>query len=453
MSLEQRERRLLNLGTVLLVILLIVAAIGVLISVGHTSRVGGTAGGVRGSLNASLTISTRQQGSIDCPFGASFSPDGSRIAVLGSQGTCDPYTTTLTPQVAAIYDTHSGVMSLFVRLEPLIGVNPNLPLAQQTVRSIRYFSLGWSPDGHTLAIIYTAFSATDDITPDTEVDAGLILLDTEHGTAHVLRGDSSFFAAPGTSAGGFPIWNVATGTEIPAYTPDVGLAFAWNAHGMPYPIVKVHGTLNQLPITAGLRYPVGNPDGNSTFTIWQPGLLLGPGSSGSGSAAAFTTVFPSWSPDGKYVTLVSAGAQLPVAQQSAEQTNATRHGGMITYPTPSVMPSTPARDAALVGVQRQIGANGWALVAWNPSGTLLASLDCAETGSADLEIRSTTSAVIQGSVDLPLEAGDSGCHNFTSDASAYPAQPMMLFWSPDGQRVLVCDQRSSTITVWSVAQP
>ena len=117
------------------------------------------------------------------------------------------------------------------------------------------------------------------------------------------------------------------------------------------------------------------------------------------------------------------------------------------------MPATPARDNALVAVQRRAGTRGWALVAWNPAGNLLASVNCNVSGDEMLEIRATDSAVIQGSATLPLAKDDSGCRNLSSGASAYPAQPMMLLWSPSGDRVLVCDQKAGMISIWPVSQP
>jgi hypothetical protein len=448
---RERQRPLLNVGSVLLGILLIIAAIGTLISVGRTNRVGSTGTGVQGALGAPLRISTIEQGAINCPYGAAFSPDGAHVAIIGSQSTCAPATTTLTPHIAAIYDTHSGVMTLYVQLEKLLGIRTGLPIDQQSIRAIQYFSLGWSPDGSSIAIVFTAFDSTAVQTPDTEQDTGLIVMDTEHGTARVIYGDSGYFTLPGTNSGGFPIWNVAARASVPAYLPEPGLAYAWNKEGMPYPIVKAHGPITQLPITAGPRYPVGNPESNSTFTIWQPGVVLGSGA--NTSAGIFTTVFPSWSPDGKYVTLISAGAQLPLALPPTPQSAPASGGGAIAYPTPSVMPATPARDNALVAVQRRAGTHGWALVAWNPAGNLLASINCNAPGDEMLEIRATDSAVIQGSAALPLAKDDTGCRNLSSGASAYPSQPMMLLWSPSGDRVMVCDQKAGMISIWPVNQP
>ncbi|HEU5348805.1 MAG TPA: hypothetical protein VFU63_09360 [Ktedonobacterales bacterium] len=448
MSHEQRRHSLLNVGTVLLGILLVVAAIGTMISVSHTSRVGSTDNGARGLLGTPLRISTLEQGAINCPYGAAFSPDGNHLVVLGSLNSCASGTSTLTRHVAAIYDSHSGVMTLYVRLETLLGIDSSLPLSQQPVRAVSCFNLGWSPDGNHIAIIFTAFTSADVLTPETVWDAGLIIMDAEHGTARVLHGDSGFFPMPGTTGSGFPIWNIA-GAEVPEYSSEPGLAYAWNARGEPYPIVKANTALRQLPITAGPRYPIGNPDGNSTFTIWQPGVILG--SDSNTSAAIFTTVFPTWSPDGTYVTLINAGARLPLAQPTTQP--GTEASGSIAYPTPSLMPSVPARDTALVAVQRRAGTRGWALVAWNPAGTLLASINCNVPGDETLELRATDSAVIQGSAALPLADGDTGCRNIPDGASAYPAQPMMLLWAPSGDRVVVCDQKAGTLTIWPVSRP
>jgi hypothetical protein len=143
-------------------------------------------------------------------------------------------------------------MTLYVQLEKLLGISTDIPLSQQPIQAIHYFSLGWSPDGSRIAIVFTAFNSAESQTPDTERDTGLIVLDAEHGTARVIYGDSGYFALPGTDGGGFPIWNIAAGASVPAYVPDPGLAYAWNKQGMPYPIVKTHGPISQLPITAAL---------------------------------------------------------------------------------------------------------------------------------------------------------------------------------------------------------
>ena len=107
----------------------------------------------------------------------------------------------------------------------------------------------------------------------------------------------------------------------------------------------------------------------------------------------------------------------------------------------------------MAAVQRSVGPRGWAMVAWNPEGTLLASVNCQAPGNDQIAIRATDSGIIQGSAEIPLPNGDSSCGDLSSDASAYPAQPLMVLWSPSGDRVMVCDRYAATLTIWPVSQP
>ena len=183
---------------------------------------------MRGSLGAPLRISTTEQGAVNCPYGAAFSPDSAHVAIIGSQSTCAPTTTTLTPHIAAIYDTRSGVMTLYVRLEKLLGIRTDVSLSQQPIQAIHYFSLGWSPDGSRIAIVFTAFDSAETQTPDTERDTGLIVLDAEHGTARVIYGDSGYFTLPGTNGSGFPSGTLRRAPPC----LHTCLIRAWRTHGI-----------------------------------------------------------------------------------------------------------------------------------------------------------------------------------------------------------------------------
>jgi hypothetical protein len=112
----------------------------------------------------------------------------------------------------------------------------------------------------------------------------------------------------------------------------------------------------------------------------------------------------------------------------------------------------PSRDAALDAVRRQVGASGWAVVAWNPAGTQLASIACFAAPHPSLEVRDTSAGALQASVSLALPPGDNGCRAF-GDAEtfgAYPHPPLMLRWSPDGSRLLLSDRDASALTLWTV---
>lgn len=445
-----------RIGTALLSVALMLAVVGVLFI---ASRAGGSqpgAGAPASVLGAPMYISTSKPTALMCPSGASFSPDGAHIAVLGRLDRCAlASAASPTSAVAVVYDSVSGVMTQFVRLDPLLGIGTTAS-GRQAIRAVSYYSLGWSPDNIHVAIVYTAFSSPRAVSPDTVVDAGLLLLDSRDGSARVLHGDSGYFSAPDGFGGGFPIWNVKTGEELPAFQPDAGLAYAWGNKSQPYPILKVRGPVRELPVGAGARYPVGNPDGGSTFTMWQPGLVAGPGS--AGGAGMFAAAFPTWSADGSYVTLLAAGARLPVPRNLPAADSDPATGPAYSTPQPV---SAPARDAALDAVQREVGVNGWAFVAWNPNGTLLASVNCFATDGPTLTLRDTASGTTRGTatllatnpsapIDAPLEA--TACRDFPTDTpgGAYPTPPIEVRWSPDGNRVLVADRNGGMLTLWDI---
>jgi hypothetical protein len=109
------------------------------------------------------------------------------------------------------------------------------------------------------------------------------------------------------------------------------------------------------------------------------------------------------------------------------------------------MPAIPARDVALAHVQESVGAYGWALVAWNPAGTSLASVTCFARKGQTLELRDTASGAVIGSEPLQLGANDPGCR----DASA---TNLSMVWAPDGSTLLTIDHSASTLTLWSISK-
>jgi hypothetical protein len=231
------------------------------------------------------------------------------------------------------------------------------------------------------------------------------------------------------------------------YAAAPGIIFAWNSDGLPFPIQPARGALEELPANAGARYPIGQPDGSAPFTIWQPGVVIGPGSAGvGGGRSAFVTTFTSWSADGANAGAITEGLTLPTPVRALATASAPTGTAGPALATPSgMMPATPARDVALAHVQESVGAYGWALVAWNPSGTALASVVCFAHNGQTLELRDTASGAIIGSVSLHLETNDPGCR----DASV---SNLSLTWAPDGSTLLTVDRASSLLTIWKVSK-
>jgi hypothetical protein len=407
-------------------------------------------------LRSPLHIQTLTSAHLACPVDPYFSPDGAHISFLGALNQCptggadDATPTQRASWALGIFSASTGAVERVISLDPLLGDGVHASLVT------RYASLGWSPDGKRLAVAYTSFPAHSGSQPGGVQDSGLLLVSATTGEATVLRGDSGFFAALSGVNTGYPIWDIADHSVVSGYLPDPGLAYAWNQDGAPDAVQPAHGTLTELPRIAGARYPVGDPLGGARFTLWQPGLVIGARSVGGGLAQSlFVSLIPTWSEDSMWFTVILA--EVALASDDTDQRVAPGALPVAPYPVPESLGVVPSRDAALDAVRRQVSASGWAVVAWNPAGTHLASVACFASPHPALELRDTSVATLQASVPLSLPSGDNGCRAFgdIETFGAYPHPPLMLRWSPDGARLLLSDRDASAFTLWTVekAQP
>ena len=384
------------------------------------------------------------------PQDAAFSPDGERIAVIGAFTPCQQLTPGL-PRCGhglAIYNSHTGALIQVSPIEPLLGVTTPEESADHVRGAGGYVNLnglGWSPDSVWFAMVYTIFDTPNPASPDDMLDSGLLLVNPQTGATQIIRGDSGYFSALSGVPTGAPIWHVVSGTQTLGYTTAPGVIFAWNTEGAPFPTQVAHGSLDELPANAGARYPVGQPDGSAPFTVWQPGIVIGPGSAGvGGGRSAFVTSFATWSADSANAGIVTEGLTLPTPVKALASVSAAAGTAGPAITEPAAMLATPARDVALAHVQEAVGAYGWALVAWKPSGTALASVVCFERKGQTLELRDTASGAIIGSASLNLQPGDPGCR----DAAA---KNLSLVWSPGGSTLLTVDRAASTLTLRTVS--
>lgn len=453
---EQPRSSLAMLLGSLAVVLVVASVIGTLAA---TGRFGGADSGASGGiLGAPAAISTVRTAQLLCPSGAAFSSDGAELAVIGSTRSCHaaPYgLSSVNGHVLALFDAHLGTLQRTIPLDPLLGLDPYAPRAAQRIAAVRYVGLGWAPGSKKFAVAYTTFDSATAISFEHVIGSGLLLIDTTSGTAAVIRGDAGFFSPTGT-ASAYPVWNLDRLTVSPPAASGAGLTYSWSANGAIVPVTPLDGRpLSQLPVSAGARYPVGEPDGDSTFTLWQPGVLLGRGIVNAGRRRdTFVTAFPTWSANGAFATLMLAGAAVPASASDTSRADATPPSGSSApaVPLPASLPLVPARDAALASVTAEIGAAGWALVAWNPAGTLLASINCGDGHGPVLEVRSTATGNVLGTARVPLPAGEPGCRVFDAPETlgVYPAPDELLRWSPDGHTLLVADERASTLSLWRV---
>ena len=465
---QQRSRAGMLLGF-LAIAVVVASVIGTLAATGRFAS-SGAAGLGPGVLHNELRIDTVRTAHLYCPSSPSFSPDGSKFAVLGTGTSCtDPQASTprLDQHKLAIYSVATGRLQHVVELDQFFLQNPIQECAGVPVRTVQFTGLGWSPDGEDFGVLYAAFEYASYDTPNalspvTEACSGLLLLSVDSGFGKHIGGDSGFFGAASGTYAGYSIWNTKDLTSYPPQMVAPALDYGWSANGQPQSESPLIGqAVTSLPTRAGPSYPVGNPSTSSNYSIWQPGLVAGPEVFGGGSASVgdddvFVTQFATWMPPlGQYVTMIVAGVEIapPESQyETAIEPTPTSFTAAPLIPLPSQLTQVPARDSALYAVQQQIGADGWAMTAWNDPGTMLASINCAQVGSPRLELRDTGTGAEVGSRSLGLPAGDPGCstYNFTQGLDDYPNPNLSLQWSPVGSRVLLTDQTANLVTLWQV---
>lgn len=346
----------------------------------------GSSGSSAGDLLTPLRISTATAG-IYCPTDPAISPDGMRLVVIGVLGACDPATGLpqgAAPHVAAIFDTQSGELSSMIRLEPvverLLRVSP-----REQPATVRFFGLGWSPDAAHIALVFAAFDSASSLVGDNLLGSGLLVLSAAGSAPTIIIGDSGYSPTVGDAAAGFPIWDLPHQSEVPDHAIAPGLAYSWSPAGLPTPLEPLQGPLSQLPINAGPRYPVGTPDGGASFTIWQPGIVVGAAQAAplGGGRAVFLTVFPTWSPDGTYLTMLSAGVALTPPSGVAPASSGMAVGGPLPLPTPATVAQAPGRDWPSMPSSGRLAA--MALPSWH--GILLVTCWQASTASRGRPMR------------------------------------------------------------------
>jgi len=175
---------------------------------------------------------------------------------------------------------------------------------------------------------------------------------------------------------GKPAKTVPVPSPIEAPFADVPPAFAyqWGRDGVLLPQMAV--TNAKLPAKTPLD-PVGNPVGGISFTIWQSGMVVlytggGDGSIQKTGVYTWSTVFPAWSPDGRYLLnfiYVNGRLELPGQPPPSQQT--------LSNLQLDHAPLLAVRDVAfqrLVETMHvDVGSSEALLLSWRPDGRVLAA--------------------------------------------------------------------------------
>ena len=366
-----------------------------------------------------------------CATQVAWSPDSTRIAVVGYSVNCSGAGPGRTPGLIVVYAAASG--TLIQKLQPDTAVLALPAIAQQVaansaggmISTLTYQNLTWTPNSQALLMTFDLELQPNPNAGSTGVYGLLRLGATDPSLTQAwLDTGASPFAQ-------FERWNLLSGAADVPPTPAKATTYQWTDDGALAPA----GAAGQL---------VGAPDGGKTFTVWQPGRLLF--GTKSDKATESTTVIAQdigWvsyvspvSPDGVhfYPNIIGAGSVVPPSTQHAVA------GEPILQP----------HDQALVALAQQMmqtpspSQNMSILVAWRPDGRYLAALVSNAAAPSSATVTISIYDTVSGKLVKQVKP------DFTS-LSASPAaagSSVALLWSPDGSRLLLVDNVYGVITVW-----
>ncbi|HLJ81792.1 MAG TPA: hypothetical protein VKT52_09925 [Ktedonobacterales bacterium] len=370
-----------------------------------------------------------------CATQVAWSPDSTRIAVVGNAVNCSGAASGRTPGLILVYAVASG--KLIQRLQPDAAVLALPAIAQKvaanssaggTISTLTYQSLTWTPDGQALLMSFDLELLPNPNTCCTSLYGLQRLGVTDPPRTAIWLDTSSSQFAP------FERWNLLSGAADVPPAPAHATAYQWNADGLLVPA----GPASE---------PVGAPDGGKAFTIWQPGrLLFGTTSDKATGATTIIVQDIGWvsnvspvSPDGHYFypNMTNAGSLVPPSTQQAVV------GGPVLQP----------HDQALVALAQQMmqtpspSQNTSTLVAWRPDGIYLAAIAPPTADTA-----APTAAMY--SVSIYDTASGKVVKQIMPDFTGLSANPVgsgttvTLAWSPDGSRLLLVDNLYGAITLW-----
>lgn len=399
-----------------------------------------------------------------CPSAIAWSSDGKHVAVVGYMYACPsafPTNYQYEPGIVSVYDTATG--NLVYTFQPDMpvqrapGVISTTSPADTSSQIVSYSDVLWSPDGKKLVLrfavgTYSTVQASFGATVKNQGSVtGLEVVNADGSQPRVIT-----YNAHGSDYGALR-WDLTAGRATPISSPLSGQpvhsstalasSYSWSSDDTLQPGTPLtNGATATLPLG-----PIGNPDGGSSFSIWQPGtatyqneaFIINQAVPEDPGAYRYSADILAWSPDGRYIfdSVVLDGLVQPQGRQ-APSAKALRDLGLDTAP------HLPMHDAGMEQAFESLPTNGSGVVslslAWRPDGRVLA----AQTPSQDPSHASDTTVTFYDSgsgaklATLTLASNVQNSDEGTTGNSA-------LAWSPDGLHLLALDAQSGAITIWS----
>lgn len=458
--------RLIIIGSVILIVALAVTS-GLIWLTHHTPSDEST----RGPFPTVLTFAANP---IACPAAATWSPDSSRIAVVGF-GSCPqnqsvPASGAASNLLLSVYSAASGHVEATTdashavedALPESIRSNPALLGQAQVVIG----AVVWSSVGNQIAVNFTTFH--DDPNgngPATAYRRGLLLM-AGSSAPHVIVAPQSDQdeVTPSVSNGSTtPLsltrWDLTAGSAAEVQLPQA-LGYSWNDDGTLSPTLPLPLPASATPAAIG-QTPPGNPINGHLFSAFQMGSLgFGYTCSGANTTCCIDTsglastfgALAAWSPDGRYLItsptnsglVIGATGKLAAAPPNANNVQ----GACSGPPTAGHIAALPVRDAGLRNGLRAFDfSRVGVVVGWSLDGTRIAiRADHSLSGSAhELSIFGTRSGNLLASysaqqVEHGLPTNRGGSVQFVG-----PGIPPV--WSPDGTHLMILDNDLRVLSI------
>jgi hypothetical protein len=431
-SLRLRSRSLLAR---LAAIMLITASISGCASLGSSAPGTGKPISTKSPAPMGLRMNPTADG-LFCATQVAWSPDSSRIALIGNAGNCSGAGPGRAPGLLNIYSAATG--KVIQKLLPDTTVLSLPAISQQVaansaagglISTLTYPSLSWTPDGQALLMIFDLELLPSPNGCCTSIYGLLRLGATNSSLSTVWLDTSASHYAP------LERWNLTSGTsDIPA-APAHAAAYQWNADGTLAPVA--------LP-----GQPVGAPDGGQSFTVWQPGeLLFGTKSDKSAQAATVIPQDVAWvsvtnpvSPDGHYYYphMTNFGSLIPPSTQSAGVGE----------------PVLQAHDQVLVALAQQMmstpspSQNTTVIIGWRPDGSYLAAYTPNAASPSPADYITSIYDTVSRKLVKRVAPDFTGLGPSSGGGEGTNIPPL---WSPDGSHLLVAEGLYGTITIWKTS--
>ncbi len=399
------------------------------------------------TLTPTLDISLAQTG-YTCVTSEAWSPDSSLIALLGYSSGCE-YDSESAIGLATIHDAYNG--SRLVRIEPDILIKKafyaQFPAIHDSI-ILYYQTITWSPDKQHLALLFNLHTRSQ---IGGAAFSGVLLFDSNKQTSHVFLQQQDITSSYQTTSSTYTEWDTQSGQTIATpfvenidpfvFSSNIPVAqeYTWDNDGTLIPHFQKTGRVSEI----------GNPNGDSSFTIWQPGnveLIKQDETGGitfSPGVFVWDMGFTAWSPNGRYLI---NGAYLAARLEPAGYPNPDKKT-LLAFHMEN-LPVLPIRDAALLSALHVL-ASAQATdaffhmnIAWSPNGQLM-TMTTYEQSRKMLysSTRGYTVATLQPPQSSPFDAQSNHLGYYAYSSAS---------WSPDGTRIFAQDPSTNSVVVWNV---